>query len=174
MKTGNKDSQPTAEARLAILELIAGYGILLDAGFGEYSDPDWTTKFRALWAREATFGTYPNLVVGQDMPIRGQSNIVSMFEEVIRSYPHPYFVRHLSTNTVFDAIDVQAGKARARSALIAAAVHDFSNVSLQRSGVYFDWFCVEDGHWCYERRDLIYDNENGPGAPPPEGWFRSR
>jgi hypothetical protein len=81
-------------------------------------------------------------------------------------------VRHLTTNTVFDALDVRAGTARARSALVAAGVHDFSKLTMHRTGVYFDWFCIEDGRWCLQRRDLIYDGPKGPGAPPPAGWFR--
>lgn len=164
---------PTA-ARLAILEIVAGYGLLLDAGYGEHADPDWSARFGRLWARNAEFGTYPNLVVNSQMPLHGRDAIVAAFEQITRSYPHAHFVRHLATNTVVDELDTRSGRARARSALIAAGVHDFSKLTTHRTGVYFDWFCVEDGRWCLERRDLIYDGPGGPGAPPPAGWFREK
>ena len=160
-------------ARLAILEIVAGYGLLFDAGYGEHPDPDWAERFGRLWARDAQFGTYPNLVVDNKIPVRGRDNIVATFQNIMRSYPHSHFVRHLSTNTVVDELDAHAGKARARSALIAAGVHDFSKLTMHRTGVYFDWFCIEDGRWCLARRDLVYDGPKGPGAALPAGWFRN-
>ena len=173
MEINKMDPHSDPSARLAMLELVAGYGLLLDSGYGANPDPDWAEKFARLWAKEASFGTYPNLVVNQEMPAQGRANIVGVFLEITRSYPHSHFVRHLTTNTIFDTLDIRAGKARARSALIAVGVHEFSELTMHRSGVYFDWFCIEDGHWCFERRELIYDGKQGPGAPPPKGWFRS-
>ncbi|MGI9325069.1 MAG: nuclear transport factor 2 family protein [Pseudomonadales bacterium] len=161
----------SAAARLAILELVAGYGLLLDAGFGEYSDPRWDERFGALWASDASFATYPDLAVNSRMPIRGREAIVAAFADILRSFPHPHFVRHLATNTYVDVLDVTAGTARARSGLIATGVLSTSELRVHRSGVYFDWFCIEDGRWRFARRDLIYDDLAGPAAPPPDDWF---
>lgn len=158
-------------ARLAILELVAGYGLLLDAGFGAFADPNWAEKFAALWASDASFATYPDLAVNSNMPIRGREAIVAAFADILRSFPHPHFVRHLATNTYVDELDAAGGTARARSGLIASGVLSMSELRVHRSGVYFDWFRIEDGRWRIARRDLIYDGLDGPAAPPPDNWF---
>jgi hypothetical protein len=160
-------------ARLAILELVAGYGLLLDAGFGEFADPDWATKFGALWASDASFATYPDLAVNSQMPIRGREGIVAAFADILDDFPHPHFVRHLATNTYIDELDAASGTARARSGLIAAGVLSMSELRTHRTGVYFDWFRIEDGRWRFARRDLVYDGLKGPAAPPPENWFET-
>lgn len=165
-------SSASANARHSILELIAAYGILFDAGYGDYPDPDWKEKFGRLWSAAAEFTTYPNLVVSEVKPIVGREDIVAEFVRILREYPHPHFVRHLTTNPIVDELDIGSGTARTRSALIAVGIYDFSNLKVHRSGVYFDTFCVENGRWCFARRDLVYDGPNGPGAPPPKGWFR--
>ena len=160
-------------ARLAILELVAGYGLLLDAGFGEFADPHWDRKFGALWAGDASFATYPDLAVNSNMPIHGREAIVDAFANILRDFPHPHFVRHLATNTYVDELDLASGTARARSGLIASGVLSMSELRVHRSGVYFAWFRIEEGQWRFARRDLIYDGLEGPAAPPPEGWFAS-
>jgi len=165
-------SSSLEHAKYSILELVAGYGILFDAGFGDYPDPDWVGKFGQLWAKDASFATYPNLVVSESKPICGRENIVAEFVRILREYPHAHYVRHLSTNTFIDHLDIASGSARARSALIAVGVYDFSELKVHRSGVYFDSFCVEDGLWRIAKRELVYDGPRGPGTPPPEGWFR--
>lgn len=168
--TPNTGTSPEA-ARLAILELVAGYGLLLDAGFGEFADPGWADKFGALWTSDASFATYPDLAVNSSMPIQGRDAIVAAFANILDSFPHPHFVRHLATNTYVDELDASGGTARARSGLIASGVLSMSELRVHRSGVYFDWFRIEEGQWRIARRDLIYDGLNGPAAPPPEGWF---
>ena len=158
-------------ARLAILELVAGYGVLLDAGFGQYADPHWAEKFGTLWAKDASFATYPDLAVNSQMPIHGREAIVAAFSDILKSFPHPHFVRHLATNTYVDELDPAEGTARARSALIATGVLSQSDLRVHRSGLYFDWFCHEDGKWRFARRDLVYDGLEGPAAEAPDGWF---
>ena len=160
-------------ARLAILELVAGYGVLLDAGFGEFADPGWADKFGALWATDASFATYPDLAVNSSMPIHGREDIVNAFANILRDFPHPHFVRHFATNTYVDELDAAGGTARARSGLIAAGVLSMSELRVHRTGLYFDWFRIEDGRWRFARRDLVYDGLEGPAAPPPENWFET-
>ena len=125
----------------------------------------------ALWASDASFATYPDLAVNSNMPIQGREAIVEAFANILRSFPHPHFVRHLATNTYVDELDAAGGTARARSGLIAAGELSLSELRVHRSGVYFDWFRIEDGQWRIARRDLIYDGLNGPAAPPTEDWF---
>ena len=171
MATIDHDAAGPELARLAILELVAGYGLLLDAGFGKFADPHWDRKFGELWASDASFATYPDLAVNSNMPIHGRQAIVDAFANILSDFPHPHFVRHLATNTYVDELDLVGGTARARSGLIASGVLSMSELRVHRSGVYFDWFRVEDGQWRIARRDLIYDGLEGPAAPPPEGWF---
>lgn len=167
----NDYSMTEEAAKLQILELVAGYGVLLDAGFGEFADPKWSEKFEALWATDASFATHPDLVVNSPMPIRGRQNIVASFTGILDSFPHPHFVRHLATSTIFDELDIPNGKARTRSGLVAAAVSSMSDLHYHRSGVYFDRFCIEDGYWRFAKRDLVYDGLEGPAAAAPDGWF---
>jgi len=173
MSNASNPLSSEAHARHSILELISAYGLLFDAGFGKHADPDWAAKFGQIWASHAMFTTYPNLVVSEVKPINGRDNIVAEFLRILKEYPHPYFVRHLTTNPVIDSLDAASGVARARSALIAVGISDFSDLKVHRSGVYFDSFCVEDGRWRIKRRDLVYDGPGGPGAPAPVGWFRA-
>jgi hypothetical protein len=166
-----QESLDELRARLAILELVAAYGVLFDAAYGPHADPSWDAKFSALWSKNAIFGTYPDLVVSQKEPMQGRDTIVAEFKRINDYYPHPHFVRHMTTNTIIDEMDLSSGRVRARSVMVAAGVHDFSELKVHRTGVYFDRFCMENGRWCFDRRDLVYDGPEGPGDEAPKNWF---
>ena len=70
----------------------------MDAGYGDYPDWNWLSRSGHLWSNDAEFGTYPNLVVNNKMPVRGRDKINEIFRHINQFYPHAHFVRHLATN----------------------------------------------------------------------------
>ena len=138
------------EDRLAITDLLAGYGT-------SYDDGDFE-RFADLFTADAQYTMEPDVGL-LDLPLVGREAIAAAMRERRTMSASSVTPRHLTTNVSIR----MTGQATATvsSFLVVIFAHMDGQMEVRRSGVYEDELRKEDDAWRFAKRHLLLDP-----APP--------